>query len=88
MSEKELLKKAKEYAEKGAGLKLNPNEVIANAIVKGLARNREKYGAAYCPCRPVTGDKGKDKLIICPCIYHKDEITRDGCCHCRLFVKD
>jgi len=88
MSEEELRNKAKEYAEKEPGLKLNPNDNIVNAIVMGLARNQEKYGAAYCPCRPVTGNKEEDKKIICPCIYNKDEIEKDGHCHCRLFVKE
>jgi len=88
MSEEAQLKQAKEYAENEQGLKLNPNEVIVNAIAKGLARNEEKYGAAYCPCRPITGDNETDKKIICPCVYHKDEIEKDGQCHCRLFVKE
>lgn len=88
MSEEKLLKSAKEYAEKEPTLKLNPNTAIVNAIVKGLARNKEKYGEAYCPCRQVSGDKEEDKKIICPCIYNKDEIEKQGYCHCRLFVKN
>jgi len=87
MNDEEQLKKIKEYAENEPGLKLNPNEAIVNAIVKGLVRNEETRGAAYCPCRPITGDKETDKKIICPCIFHKDEIAKDGQCHCRLFVK-
>nr|WP_269850493.1 ferredoxin-thioredoxin reductase catalytic domain-containing protein [Methanosarcina horonobensis] len=29
----------------------------------------------------------KIKKIVCPCIYHKDEIEKDGNCHCELFFK-
>ena len=28
------------------------------------------------------------KKIICPCVYHKDEIREQGHCHCLLFVAD
>ena len=76
----------KKYAEEN-GFKLNPNEKIVDGIIAGLKRNEEKYGERYCPCRRVTGDKETDKKIICPCVYHKEEIEKDGRCHCNLFVK-
>ena len=34
------------------------------------------------------GDAEKDKKIICPCVYHIEEIDREGECHCQLFVGD
>jgi ferredoxin-thioredoxin reductase catalytic chain len=83
---KEILDLSESYA-KDAGLKVNPNRKIAEAIAIGLSKNEEKYGERYCPCRRVTGDKEKDKAIICPCVYHLDEINKDGHCHCFLFVK-
>jgi len=76
----------KKYAKKN-GIKLNPNEKIVDGIIAGLKRNEEKYGERYCPCRRVTGDKEIDKKIICPCVYHKEEIEKDGYCYCKLFVK-
>ena len=76
----------KKYAEDN-GFKLNPNEQIVDVVLAGLKRNEEKHGERYCPCRRVTGDREADKKIICPCIYHKDEIEKDGHCHCNLFVK-
>lgn len=81
-----LKKWAQEYAEK-SGLALNPDKHIVERIIEGLLRNEDKHGEKYCPCRVRTGDKEKDKAIICPCIYHRDEIEKDGHCHCRLFVK-
>jgi ferredoxin-thioredoxin reductase catalytic chain len=71
---------------KSAGIRLNPDRTIVENICKGLLGNQAKHGARYCPCRLVSGDKDKDKGNICPCIYHKDEIKRDGHCHCNLFV--
>ncbi|ABE51330.1 ferredoxin-thioredoxin reductase catalytic domain-containing protein [Methanococcoides burtonii] len=74
------------YADK-AGYMLNPDEESLHLVLEGLARNRNKHGKNYCPCRIVTGDEQEDKKIICPCIYHKDEINDGGSCHCDLFFK-
>lgn len=64
----------------------NPDSDTVDSILKATLKRREKYGEDYCPCRRVTGDKEKDKLIICPCVYHPDEIKKDGRCHCNLFT--
>jgi len=82
----ELTKKSAEHA-KSKGFKLNPNDAIVLGLVKGLLMRKEKFGEIYCPCRKVTGDKEEDKKIICPCIYHENEVARDGHCLCNLFVK-
>jgi len=76
----------KEYAREN-GFLLNPNRKVVEGIVKILLEREKDLGARYCPCRRVTGDKEEDKKIICPCIYHKEEIEKDGRCHCGLFVK-
>jgi len=72
---------------KASGFRLNPDRKIVEMIVMGLLSNQEKYGARYCPCRIRTGKKEDDVKIICPCIYHKDEIKKMGHCHCGLFVR-
>ena len=84
--EQEILLKMKRYADE-KGYVLNPNIRIRNILIKGLARNYRRYGELYCPCRRVTGDPEKDKLIICPCKYHEDEIREMGRCHCGLFLR-
>ncbi|MCK6467061.1 MAG: hypothetical protein L6Q53_02535 [Candidatus Brocadia sinica] len=66
--------------------KLNPDTKIVDRVVNGLLMRKIKFGHAYCPCRLVTGDRERDKKIICPCVYHLEEIERDGECHCNLFV--
>ncbi|MDD5639975.1 MAG: ferredoxin-thioredoxin reductase catalytic domain-containing protein [Candidatus Pacebacteria bacterium] len=83
----EIRLKYEEYSKKN-NISLNPNETIVNGIINGLLNNEQKYGEQYCPCRKVTGDKEIDKKIICPCIYHMDEIASMGHCHCNLFVKN
>jgi len=75
------------YSEK-SGYKPNSNPEIYNMIVEGLVNNKLKHGFVYCPCRLVTGEKQEDAKIICPCIYHKEEIKNDGHCHCHLFYKE
>lgn len=67
--------------------RLNDDDRQRNAVLKGLARNKIKYGERYCPCRIRSGDPEKDREIICPCIFHKDEIEKDGNCHCYLFYE-
>ena len=78
--------RAKQYARE-KGYVLNVDEKQLSAVLRGLARNKERFGAAYCPCRLRSGDPEKDQIIICPCIYHEKEIKEQGTCHCRLFFK-
>jgi ferredoxin-thioredoxin reductase catalytic chain len=75
---------AEEYARKH-GYRLNPNEKQLNVVLRGLARIKGRTGEQYCPCRVRSGDTEKDKIIICPCVYHEDEITKEGHCHCNFF---
>ncbi|MDD4409481.1 MAG: ferredoxin-thioredoxin reductase catalytic domain-containing protein [Candidatus Pacebacteria bacterium] len=82
---KELLEGYTAYAEE-KGIALNSNERIVGAVIEGLLYNEEQKGAKYCPCRKVSGNKEEDEKIICPCVYHLDEIETMGHCHCNLFV--
>jgi len=77
---KKLIKEYKQYAEKN-GFRLNPNKKIVENLIKALIKNEEKFGKKYCPCRKIHRDE-----IVCPCIYHKEEIKKQGHCHCFLFV--
>lgn len=77
---------ARSYAENN-DFKLNGDERQRKAVLKGLARNKLKFGESYCPCRIRSGDPEKDREIICPCIFHRDEIEKEGNCHCYLFYE-
>ncbi|MDD1673708.1 MAG: ferredoxin:thioredoxin reductase [Methanomicrobiales archaeon] len=83
---KRIKKWAEEYAH-AHGFILNPNEKQLNIVLRGLARIKERTGEQYCPCRVRTGEREKDKILICPCTYHGDEIANEGHCHCNLFFK-
>ena len=82
----ELIKKFEQHAKEN-GFQLNPDKKTVERIVAGLLKNKEKYGEIYCPCRRVTGDKAEDSKKICACLWHKDEIKKDGHCFCNLYVK-
>ena len=66
--------------------RLNPDPVTVEHVLTGLARNLETHGRWYCPCREVTGDPKVDRRNICPCPQHHEDIARDGCCECGIFV--
>jgi ferredoxin-thioredoxin reductase catalytic chain len=74
------------YANK-KGFILNPNEEMLHLVIEGLSRNKVEHGKQYCPCRIISGNEEEDRKIVCPCIYHEDEIETDGICHCSLFFK-
>ncbi len=71
----------------GRDYNFNPDPEIVKSIIKAMAKRYQQFGADYCPCRRVVGDKEKDALIICPCVYHEQEVREDGHCHCQLFTK-
>jgi ferredoxin-thioredoxin reductase catalytic subunit len=85
-TEADMLKWAQGIARKN-GWVLNPDEDHLNTVIRGLVRNKKKFGRPYCPCRLRSGDEERDRAIECPCVYHKDEIAKDGHCHCLLYYK-
>jgi len=85
--EKEKLREKLANNAKEKGFQLNPNEAIVDSIVDQLIEREKKMGAQYCPCRRPTGNKKDDEKIVCPCVFHEEEIKRDGHCLCMLYVK-
>ena len=81
-----LIQEYREYAREN-GFSLNPDREAVERIVKGLLEREKKIGARYCPCRRITQDPEEDKKIICPCVFHREEIEKNGQCLCGLFVK-
>ena len=87
MEEAEMLKWARDYAQE-KGWVLNKDDKQLGTVIRGLVRNKNKFGRPYCPCRLRSGDEEKDRAIECPCIYHKDEVATQGHCHCHLYFKE
>jgi len=55
-------------------------------LVEGLKENYNRYGYFLCPCRDGTGDRDKDRDILCPCVYAAEDIAEYGHCFCGLFL--
>lgn len=86
-SEEAVLKRIRSIAQK-KHVKLNPDTATVDRVVKGLIRNKEKYGQALCPCRIRTGDDEIDRFNICPCSDMEKEVNTNGHCKCRLYFKE
>ena len=78
----EMLKKSQEPK----GYYFNTDEVRVFDLLKALLVNKDRYGYMACPCRLASGDKEKDKDIICPCVYRKPDVEEYGSCYCNLYV--
>lgn len=81
----QIIKESELHAKK-KGFKMNPDKVVVENLAKGLLEREKKFGYKYCPCRRITGNLKEDEKIICPCIYHIDEIKKEGHCLCWLFT--
>lgn len=55
-------------------------------LLESLLVNKERYGYMVCPCRLASGDREKDKDIICPCVYREPDVAEYGSCYCGLYV--
>lgn len=65
---------------------LNQNEEFLEMLVEGLMTNYNRYGYFNCPCRLASGEREKDKDIICPCDYAPPDIEEYGHCYCGLYL--
>jgi len=55
-------------------------------LLEALIQNKARYGYTSCPCRLSSGDRQKDKDIICPCVYREPDVAEYGSCYCNLYV--
>jgi len=78
----EMLKKVQEPK----GYYFNRDREKSLDLLRGLLENKKRYGYMSCPCRLATGDREKDKDIICPCVYREPDVKEYGICYCSLYV--
>jgi len=55
-------------------------------LLRALLTNKDRYGYMSCPCRLASGDRDKDRDIICPCVYREPDVREYGACYCQLYV--
>lgn len=65
----------------GLSMRVTDNKEIKETVLAGLKRNKEKYGARYCPCSLI-----RTEDTICPCKEFREMGV--GTCHCQLYIKD
>lgn len=78
----EILKKSQEPL----GYFFNKNLEWTLSIIADLIVNKTRYGYMSCPCRLASGDREKDRDIICPCAYRAEDVREYGSCYCNLYV--
>ncbi|HVN70537.1 MAG TPA: ferredoxin-thioredoxin reductase catalytic domain-containing protein [Desulfomonilia bacterium] len=78
----EMLKKVQEVK----GYFFNKDRERVFDLLQALITNKERYGYMCCPCRLASGDKEKDRDIICPCVYRVPDVEEFGSCYCNLYV--
>jgi len=78
----EMLKKAQEPK----GYFFSNDRLRVMDLMSALLLNRDRYGYMCCPCRLSSGDRERDKDIICPCAYRAPDVEEYGSCYCNLYV--
>jgi ferredoxin-thioredoxin reductase catalytic chain len=56
------------------------------AILQDLLINKDRYSYTSCPCRLASGNREKDRDIMCPCVYRAEDVQEYGSCYCNLYV--
>lgn len=68
------------------GYFFNKDRALVTDLLEALLVNRQRYGYMSCPCRLASGDREKDRDIICPCAYREADVAEFGSCYCALYV--
>ncbi len=86
MTEVERLYETLRKTQEPKGYYFNQDKERVFELLRALLVNKERYGYMSCPCRLASGDRDKDKDIICPCVYREEDIKEYGSCYCNLYV--
>jgi ferredoxin-thioredoxin reductase catalytic subunit len=70
------------------GYYFNKDRARTLELLEGLLVNKGRYNYMSCPCRLASGDRDKDKDIICPCAYRSSDVEEYGSCFCNLYVSE
>jgi ferredoxin-thioredoxin reductase catalytic chain len=85
MDAQKLHQTLKEMQEK-QGYFFNQDQALVMDLLDGLITNKERYGYMCCPCRLASGERERDKDILCPCVYRIADVQEYGSCYCNLYV--
>jgi len=68
------------------GYYFNKDQEAVFELLEALLLNKQRYGYMCCPCRLASGNREKDRDIICPCVYREPDVAEYGSCYCNLYV--
>ena len=86
MSEVERLHEMLKRVQEPKGYHFNKDRQRTFDLLEALLVNKKRYGYMCCPCRLASGDRDKDRDIICPCVYRAPDVEEYGSCYCNLYV--
>ncbi len=86
MSEAEQLYENLKKIQEPKGYYFTKDKDSALEILEGLLANKKRHGYMSCPCRLASGDREKDRDIMCPCAYREQDVEEYGSCYCNLYV--
>lgn len=86
MKEAERLYETLKKIQEPKGFFFNKDKQRTLDLLEALMINKERYGYMGCPCRLLSGDRDKDRDIICPCVYREADVREYGSCYCNLYV--
>jgi len=74
MNEVETLYETLKKAQEPKGYLFNTDKERVYELLDGLIVNKKRYGYMCCPCRLASGDREKDRDILCPCVYREEDV--------------
>ncbi len=86
MSEAEELYDMLKKVQEPKGYYFNKDRERVFELLEALIVNKKRYGYMSCPCRLASGNREKDKDILCPCVYRAPDVEEYGSCYCNLYV--
>ena len=86
MKEAEKLYETLKKTQEPKGFFFNKDKERTLDLLEALLANKERYGYMGCPCRLLSGDRDKDRDILCPCVYREADVREYGSCYCNLYV--
>lgn len=86
MKEAEQLYETLRKVQEPKGYYFNKDKKRVLELLDALLVNKVRYGYMSCPCRLASGDREKDKDILCPCTYRELDVEDYGSCYCNLYV--
>jgi ferredoxin-thioredoxin reductase catalytic subunit len=88
MTEAEQLLERLKPIQEAKGFFFNNDRERVLDLLDALLLNKKRYGYMSCPCRIASGDREKDRDIICPCEYRAPDVAEYGSCYCNLYVSE